>query len=345
MIVVFLYFLTTSVLTSADSHSYHYQSFLSHSTFSPSDKSQFQSPKCQSNDSGNFIDFPTDEKVHSKLTEWWYLLAHVFTEEGTHYQGQLVLEKLSTGDIPTLNNNFILYSPEKNHYLTTSEFKEAEEIDGKFHFKFDESESYNYEGGYYMNATVDEYTMSVDFTPVKSLMLGYEVGRKDYHFGGYIYYYIFPRTEVSGTLKIGDKIHQVTGYGYYEHAYGRIETLFKAGWDWFQMNLEDGTDIIIAMIRLGQYYLWVNDHECNITYYSRNQFKLVVLRTWLSPRTSCQYATAWKLTFDDKEYIIETIRDDMEFLEKRGVKFAAALKISGSSTGRGAMENMGICQN
>jgi hypothetical protein len=86
---------------------------------------------------------------------------------------------LSTGDIPTLNNNFILYSPEKNHYFTTSEFKETEEIDGKFHFKFDDSEVY------YMSATVDEYSMSLDFTPVKSLMLYYEVGRKDYHFGGY----------------------------------------------------------------------------------------------------------------------------------------------------------------
>ena len=101
--------------------------------------------------------------------------------------------------------------------------------------------------------------------------------------------------------------------------------------------------MIIALVRLGQYYLWVNDQECNNTYYNRNQFEISVLRTWLSPRTRCQYATAWKLTFDDKEYIIETIRDDMEFLEKPFVKFAAALKISGSGIGKGIMENMGIC--
>jgi predicted secreted hydrolase len=40
----------------------------------------------------------------------------------------------------------------------------------------------------------------------------------------------------------------VTGYGYYEHAYGKIETLIKTGWDWFQINLDDGTDMIIAMV-------------------------------------------------------------------------------------------------
>ncbi len=37
-----------------------------------------------------------------------------------------------------------------------------------------------------MSATADEYSMSLDFTPVKSLMLYYEAGRKDYHYGGYI---------------------------------------------------------------------------------------------------------------------------------------------------------------
>lgn len=343
MIVAFLYFLSTSVLTSADPYSSHYQNFLSHSTFSSSYSSQFQSPRCQSNDSGDYIDFPTDEKVHTNLTEWWYWLAHVFTEEGTHYQGQLVLVKNPTGDIPIFEYSFILFSPNKNHLLSISQPKETEEIDGQFHFKFEDVEAYNYEGGYYMSAAVDEYSMSLDFTPVKSLMLYYEVGRKDYHFGGYIDYYCFPRNEVSGTLRIGDKTHQVTGYGYYEHAYGMIEPVIKTGWDWFQINLEDGTDMIIAMVRLGQYYLWVNDQECNITNYNRNQFQLLVLRTWLSPRTRCQYATAWKLTFGDKEYIIEAIRDDMEFLEKPHVKFAAALKISGSGIGKGIMENMGIC--
>lgn len=76
----------------------------------------------------------------------------------------------------------------KNHIFSITKDQALEEIDGKFYFEFQDTKAYNYEDKYYINATVDQYNLNLEFSPVKSVLLYYEDRRTEFHFGGYIDY-------------------------------------------------------------------------------------------------------------------------------------------------------------
>lgn len=289
-----------------------------------------------------YIGFPDDEGGHDHLKEWWYWTGQLLLDDGTHYTVEWLFEKIPLSDTHIFEIDFVLFGPDKNRYINLVQSRDFVYEKGKIALDFGDAQAYKEDNLYHVYGKIDQYSLNVTYTPTKAPMLYYGDGRADFFFGGYIDYYAIPRNDVQGTFTIGDKVHQVTGYGYYEHAYGQIDKLIRIGWDWFQINLDDGTDIIVAIVRMN-YYVFTYDKDCNFSMYTRNQFKLEALDTWRSTKTGCQYATAWKLTFDDKEYLIEVLRDDMEFVEATFIKYVAALNVSGSGTGKGVMENVGVC--
>lgn len=104
-------------------------------------------------------------------------------------------------------------------------------------------------------------------------------------------------------------------------------------------QLDDGTEIIIALMRLNN-YLWIYDTECDVV---EKDFKMKALNTWVSPETGCQYATSWKVSFDEKEYLLETVHQDGEMVERFATKYETPIVVSGSEKGRGFVEIMGTC--
>jgi predicted secreted hydrolase len=74
-------------------------------------------------------------------------------------------------------------------------------------------------------------------------------------------YYSRPRNEVKGTLTVAGEEFPVSGYGYYERAIGNLKGVWRDGWDWMNIQLDDGTEILIALIRLN-YRLWTYNQNC-----------------------------------------------------------------------------------
>lgn len=294
--------------------------------------------KCDEYPNGVF-EFPKDEKSHYMYEESWFSLVQLFTEDGTHYAAQWAFSKEYTYQTPTMHSSFILYTPEKFQYITQSIDQEIEEKDGEFYLDYGDTRASGKDEKYNFYGKVDDFTLDINIKPLKAPFLYYGDGRIDYHFGGYVQTYARSRNEVTGTLTVGDQILSVSGQGYYEHSYGRFGGIMKEGWDWFELELEDGSEILISMTRLNN-FLWVIDQNCNSTEY---EFEIEVLNSWGCPRSKCMYANSWSLTFDNKNYVISAVIEDGEIIEKTGIKYLIPVTISGAGTGRGFAETFGTC--
>jgi len=309
---------------------------LSFSQISFSLKESPSHDESSSNRCGSYTDssilFPEDEKSHHMLEDGWYVTAHLYTEDGTYYGAEWGFTKLYTGEVPTTQSNFILYTPEKYHHVAQMLDFELEETDGEFSLDFGDVQGYGKDETYKFYGSVDEFELSIDINPLKAPFIFYNNGHIDYHFRGSLDSYARTANQISGTLKTPDGVFVVKGQGYYEHT-------FDEGWDWFNLVLEDGSEIVISMIRLNN-YLWVFDQNCIKTEY---EFEIEVNRTWVSRQTNCQYAVEWTVTFDNKSYSLKPIYDNGEVFEKSGIRYVVPITVSGAGTGRGFMETFGTC--
>ena len=76
------------------------------------------------------------------------------------------------------------------------------------------------------------------------------------------------------------------------------------GWDWFAVNLDDGTDLTLSLVRDadGTYpliYGTIVDPDGATRHLGRDAFSVEVTDRWTSPATGADYPAGW--TIDDPE--------------------------------------------
>jgi predicted secreted hydrolase len=285
------------------------------------------------------IYLPEDEKVHDNLEEWWFASLQIYSEIGTHYAAQWSFVKEDFEDIPSIQLSFAFYDPKKFKYTTRIKQQKLQEVNGEFSLNFGDARGFGKNGTYSFYGSIDDTTLEVQLEPIKAPFLYFDDGSLEPYYGGYIQYYCQPRSVVTGTLTIGEQAHRITGYGYYEHAFGRLRPLWRVGWDWIVIQLDGGSEIIIGISRLYS-YLWVYDAECMK---ERKDFEIRPLNTWVSEITACQYAISWSLRFENKQYLIQAVHPEGEMVERAFIKYETPIIVSGTETGRGFIESMGTC--
>ena len=71
----------------------------------------------------------------------------------------------------------------------------------------------------------------------------------DFGAGGGSYYYSRTAMTAAGTLTLDGRELQVTGQAWFDHQWGDFISVGGGGWDWFAVNLADGTDITLSLVR------------------------------------------------------------------------------------------------
>src|ERR671919_798165 len=67
---------------------------------------------------------------------------------------------------------------------------------------------------------------------------------------GRTYYYSRPRMDATGTLTLDSSALAVQGTVWFDHQWGDfIAVGGGSGWDWFAVNLDDGTDVMLYVLR------------------------------------------------------------------------------------------------
>ncbi len=53
----------------------------------------------------------------------------------------------------------------------------------------------------------------------------------------------------TGTVTLGGETLEVEGDAWFDHQWGDFISVGGGGWDWFAVNLDDGTDLTLSLVR------------------------------------------------------------------------------------------------
>ncbi|MDQ2964386.1 MAG: carotenoid 1,2-hydratase, partial [Chloroflexota bacterium] len=102
----------------------------------------------------------------------------------------------------------------------------------------------------------------------------------------------------------------VTGTAWFDHQWGDFIAVGGGGWDWFAVNLDDGMDLTLSLVRDrdGSYplvYGTIVDPDGTVRHLPREAFSVEVTRRWQSPATGADYPAGWRVALPGEDLIID----------------------------------------
>ncbi|HXQ95577.1 MAG TPA: MMPL family transporter [Candidatus Acidoferrales bacterium] len=122
----------------------------------------------------------------------------------------------------------------------------------------------------------------------------------DFGAAGGSYYYSRTRMAAEGILTIGTQRLQVQGEAWFDHQWGDFIAVGAGGWDWFAVNLSDGTDLTLSLVRDTSggdslVYGTLVHPDGTFVHLDSSMFTVQVTAHWTSPATDTIYPAAWTI--------------------------------------------------
>jgi predicted secreted hydrolase len=153
------------------------------------------------------------------------------------------------------------------------------------------------------------FGLDLTLAAVKRPALHEGIGWVPFGPAGGSYYYSRPRLAVSGTLTIDGAPSKVTGLSWFDHQWGDFISVGGGGWDWFAVNLDDGTDLTLSLIRAadGTYplvYGTFDDASGAFSHLASTDFDVASTASWTSPETGTTYPAGWRIAIPGRELVV-----------------------------------------
>ncbi len=122
----------------------------------------------------------------------------------------------------------------------------------------------------------------------------------DFGEAGSSYYYSRTAMTATGSLTIDGERLAVEGEAWFDHQWGDFISIGGGGWDWFAVNLDDGTDLTLSLVRDadGAYplvYGTLVARDGTVRHLDRDAFTVEVTGHWTSPATGAVYPAGWRV--------------------------------------------------
>jgi predicted secreted hydrolase len=172
-------------------------------------------------------------------------------------------------------------------------------VGGGFDFRVDSWRLSGSDGNDRLVASMDGYAISLATTSQKPAALHDGDGYIDYGVEGQAsYYYSRTRLSVTGSLRVGESVLGMAGDAWMDHQWGDFRTYEEGGWDWFAIQLDDGWDLMLYVIRAPDGSPAIVDGSLidpagNLTVLDREDFATSATGTWTSPATGTTYPSGW----------------------------------------------------
>lgn len=114
------------------------------------------------------------------------------------------------------------------------------------------------------------------------------------------YYYSLTRMQATGRVTIGGETFDVSGLSWMDHEWSTSAlSIEQVGWDWFSLQLEDGSELMLFQIRradgtvdpFSSGALIAGDGST--TRLKRDDFIIQITDTWTSPHSGAIYPAGW----------------------------------------------------
>jgi predicted secreted hydrolase len=262
------------------------------------------------------IRFPQDEGAHDDLTEWWYYTGHLQAVDAlgkSHIYGfEFVIFQVSRSDLP------LVYPA---HFAITDSTRGQFHYDQRLVTQYDgqipngqSTQGINeqvgdwsmqgLDGKDHLVASMQDYAMNLNLISLKAPTLYNGNGLITYGLGGDSYYYSQTRMAVGGTLVDHNQTLKVTGTAWMDHQWGNFLALGGSGWDWFSLQLNNNTEILLYFIRdasgkiISTYAGYIDADKKGIVL-PASALHTTVLAHWTSAATGITYPSGWQLQIND----------------------------------------------
>jgi predicted secreted hydrolase len=134
------------------------------------------------------------------------------------------------------------------------------------------------------------------------------LSRKSSEPGNASYYYSLTRMPTHGTVRLGQESFTVTGAAWMDREWSTSSLgAGQVGWDWFALQLSDGTDLMLYQLRHADgrpdpassgSFVEPNGTSRTLAFQS---FSLESAGTWQSPRSGARYPARWRVRIPSEE--------------------------------------------
>jgi len=287
---------------------------------------------------------PRDDGPHDRLTEWWYYTGHLRDTDGGRYGFEFVIFRAERGRFPTSWVSHLAITDETGDRFLYSQRLEvgptvdrSPRDDAGVPLGFDLSiagadpsrpetagrpawamSGANGSDRLRAELAPDEASLAgsprglgLDLTlaATKAAALHDRDGWIDFGPAGGSYYYSRTAMTATGTLDLDGRSLAVDGSAWFDHQWGDFISVGGGGWDWFAVNLDDGTDLTLSLVRDadGSYpliYGTVVGRDGRVRHLDRDAFRVDVTDRWVSPATGADYPAGWTIRIPGEDLTI-----------------------------------------
>jgi predicted secreted hydrolase len=287
---------------------------------------------------------PRDDAPHDRLTEWWYYTGHLKADDGSRFGFEFVIFRAERGRFPVSWASHLAVTDETGDRFHDAQRQEiGPQVDRSlgadgstegFDLAItgtaaatamaDPRPAWTMAGSNGTDrlsaalssaeaaATGAAGGMGLDLrlAAIKPPALHDRDGWIDFGPAGSSYYYSRTAMTAMGSLTLDGRDLHVDGSAWFDHQWGDFISIGGGGWDWFAVNLDDGTDLTISLVRDadGTYplvYGTLVGRDGTVTHLERDAFAVTVTDRWRSPATGADYPAGWTLAIPNERLAIE----------------------------------------
>jgi predicted secreted hydrolase len=276
------------------------------------------------------ISLPADDRPHDRLTEWWYYTGHLTATGGRRLDFEYVIFRAERGALPVSWASHLAVTDRASgrfHYAQRTSIGGTVDTSTMAGFRLALPDPAGQAAAWQMagsggrdtlaaaagtdaSSTGTPFALELRTDPLKPAALHDTDGWIDFGPAGGSYYYSRTALRVDGTVMIGGQRLGVRGQAWFDHQWGDFIAVGGGGWDWFAVNLDDGTDVTLSLVRNsdGSYplvYGTLVDADGTTRHLARDEFTVAVSGSWASPTTGAEYPAAWRIDIPAERLKIE----------------------------------------
>lgn len=322
------------------------------------------------------FNFPADHASHSRFrSEWWYFTGNVGSDSGAEFGFQLTLFRFALQPLPSESR-----SPWRRSNVYLGHFAVSDINSGTF---------YNFErqsrpaldlaganvnpvriwlrdwtielidpGSEVWGITAQESGISLNLalSALRPVIPQGDNGlsQKSASPGNASYYYSIPRLAAVGRITTPTGIHNVSGNAWYDHEWSTSALAQgQLGWDWFSLQLDDGSDLMFYKIRNSSGKADQASHgvllslDGSRTELRPDEIQFEVTQHWRSQTSRIRYPAAWEIRIPSRKLKLHVApKLPQQEWDKNFKYWEGAVQVNGKSdsapiTGDGYVELVG----
>jgi predicted secreted hydrolase len=156
------------------------------------------------------------------------------------------------------------------------------------------------------------------------------------------HYYSIPRLETTGSLTVSGNARAFRGESWFDHEWSSSQLgKGQVGWDWLCLQWEDGAELMLYRMRLGNGQpdssssgTWIAP-DGTATHLRASDFQMTPVALWKSAASGAQYPIGWKVVLPAQraEFTIKAALEDQELKLGPITYWEGAIDASGTRDG------------